>query len=93
MEQVQDRKNMIQMIAGMATGYFKSNQKRRRKRKTNRGGGKKARKEDTSSNGIDNESNNSGSVEEVENRIVRSVHKSGGDDNSRLHRVFQHSAD
>jgi len=39
------------------------------------------------------ESDSSGSVEEVETLVIKSAQKSGGDGDSYPHRVFQHSAD
>ena len=93
-EQAKDRKHMSQLMAAVATGFFKSNQNKKEKRKTKRDVGKKARKEGSSSiSGSEKNSDTSGSVVEVEARVVKSVRESGGDDVSHPHRVFQHSAD
>ena len=94
-EKAEDMKHMNQMITAVVTGYFKSTNKKRGKKKTLGGGVKRSRKEALSSSSIssDEESDSLGLVEEVEARVVKSAPKSGGDDDSCPHCLFQHSAD
>jgi len=69
-------------------GILQFEPKEEGKRKTKRGVGKRARKEDSSSSNSEEDNNTSGSAVEVEARVVKSVRKSGGDDNSHPHRAF-----